>query len=322
MGKRLQKFFILCILAMFLCVLAGCTAKEVMQNDGKVHVRLILKYLTRDYRDEIISGAKTAANEYGMDIIIQSLNPGEDPAIQAEMMNNALKSDADAIILAAEQSDAIATAISNAKKTGTPIILIDTDWGKENAFCSIGTDNDQMSRDVAEQLHRVAGNKCSVYLLNSICPAGKTGDKEMLLTAELEKYNEIHVEPIDYNTEFQDELKNTLKLRLNELRYNQVIIALDGFSSSAAILAIKESNRAIHLIAFGNSLDLVSEMENGRVDAMVVENAFTKGYMAVQNAMSAIKKDAKPEDISLKARIVTLDNLYLPENQKLIFPLT
>lgn len=322
MLKKLRNSIIILFLVLTLCIPAGCTSSEALSTNRMVSIRLILKYLTRDYRDEIILGAKTAANEYGIDLNTQYLSPDDDPAKQADMLNDALKMGVDTVILDAEKSDALADAIGSAKKAGVPIVSIDSNWGKDNAFCSIYTDEQQMSRDVVSQLQKVAGKRCTVYLLNSVCPAGKTEDKETLLTAELAKHEGITVESIDYNTEFQDELKDIIKTKLNELRYNQIIIALNGFASSAAVATMKELNQKVHLIAFGSSLELVSEMENGRVDAMVVENAFTKGYMAVQNAVSAIKKEARPGDISLKARIVTLDKLFLPENQKLIFPLS
>ncbi len=322
MNKKPPGIILAFFIAILVCIPGGCTSTETMQHHtGHTSIRLILKYMTRDYRDEIISGAKTAANEYGVELNTQALSPRDDPAKQAAMLDDAIAADADAVILEAEESGALDKAISNAGKMGVPIVMMDSD-GRDDAFCAIGTDNAQMGRDVAAQLIRVAGNRCSVYILNSVCSAGRTDEKKALITNELSKYEGIHMETIDYNTEFQEELEESIKAEISELRLAKVIIALNGFSSAAAIAAIRESYPNVNLIAFGSTLELVREMENGRVSAMVVENAFSKGYLAVQNAVAAIKKEKKPGSISLKARIVTLQNLYLPENQKLIFPLT
>jgi ribose transport system substrate-binding protein len=62
-------------------------------------------------------------------------------------------------------------------------------------------------------------------------------------------------------------------------------------------------------------------LESGQVDAMVLGMPFAMGYLGVQFSVSALSGKSIPGSYYTESRVIDRENMYLPENQKLAFPL-
>jgi len=76
----------------------------------------------------------------------------------------------------------------------------------------------------------------------------------------------------------------------------------------------------IRLLGFDNSLAEIQFIEQGVIDATVVQKPFNMGYLAVRAALDAVEKKPRIPFIDTGSVLITASNLYLPENQKLLFP--
>jgi len=76
----------------------------------------------------------------------------------------------------------------------------------------------------------------------------------------------------------------------------------------------------IRLLGFDSSLAEIKFIEQGVIDATVVQKPFNMGYLSVKAALDAVEKKPRIRFIDTGSELITAANLYLPENQKLLFP--
>ena len=55
---------------------------------------------------------------------------------------------------------------------------------------------------------------------------------------------------------------------------------------------------------------------------MVVQNPFNMGYLGVKYALDVLNGDKVPKSVDTGSTVIDRENMYLPENQKLVFPFT
>ena len=61
-------------------------------------------------------------------------------------------------------------------------------------------------------------------------------------------------------------------------------------------------------------------LETGEVDALIVQNPYAMGYLGVENAYNLINGQfIKKKEIDTSLMIVTKENMYDDESQRLLF---
>ena len=89
-----------------------------------------------------------------------------------------------------------------------------------------------------------------------------------------------------------------------------------------AALALKSRGLAgkVKLVAFDASDDLVQDLKDGSIDALVAQDPFKMGYEAVKTLVDKLKGGNPPKVIDLSATVVTKGDLEKPEIKALLFP--
>lgn len=99
------------------------------------------------------------------------------------------------------------------------------------------------------------------------------------------------------------------------------IVSLSAESSIGAGKAVDESgNGHIKMIAFDNPPEMLELLQEEKVQAMVVQNPFNNGYLAVTAAVKAAHGEKLEDKLPTDTKLIDLDNMLWPENQKLLFP--
>ncbi len=74
------------------------------------------------------------------------------------------------------------------------------------------------------------------------------------------------------------------------------------------------------LVAFDAAPDQIEALEDGTVQALVVQNPFQMGYQGVKVAIDHIQGREIPKRIDTGVTIVTQENLFDPEVRQLLYP--
>lgn len=65
---------------------------------------------------------------------------------------------------------------------------------------------------------------------------------------------------------------------------------------------------------------MMESLQDGTVQATVIQNPFSNGYLAVKYAVEALEGATIPERVDTGTKLIDLENMLWPENQKLLFP--
>ena len=60
-------------------------------------------------------------------------------------------------------------------------------------------------------------------------------------------------------------------------------------------------------------------LETGEVDALIVQNPFAMGYLAMENANLLMKGRKTEKKIDTETTVITRDNMFDEANQKILF---
>ena len=102
------------------------------------------------------------------------------------------------------------------------------------------------------------------------------------------------------------------------------MVGLNESSALGICQALKELelNGKIKVIACDSSQEQIQYMEQGMIQAFVIQQPFNMGYLGVQFAVDLANGKRVPENYDTGCIVVTKETLYNPENQKLLFPFT
>jgi len=87
-------------------------------------------------------------------------------------------------------------------------------------------------------------------------------------------------------------------------------------------LALKSRRMAgkIKYVAFDASEDLVADLKDGSISALVAQDPFRMGYQAVKTLVDKLHGANPPKTIDLSATVITAGDLEKPEIKTLLFP--
>ena len=101
-----------------------------------------------------------------------------------------------------------------------------------------------------------------------------------------------------------------------------VVVGLNEYSAVGAARAIVDKGLAgeISFVGFDSSLEEIKMLEAGIFQGMVIQNPFKMGYLGVETAVKVLNGEKVPREIDSGSVLITRDNMYLDENQEMLFP--
>lgn len=109
----------------------------------------------------------------------------------------------------------------------------------------------------------------------------------------------------------------------NEHEIGQVFKdAFDEGSSVGAARAVKaaKAENRIRVVGVDSSQEAVQLMEHGIFQGIVVQKAFKMGYVGVRETVKMLRGENYKKNINSGCQLVTPDNMYTSEIEKLLFP--
>jgi ribose transport system substrate-binding protein len=101
-------------------------------------------------------------------------------------------------------------------------------------------------------------------------------------------------------------------------------VCLNAYGTVGTAKAIEELGYAgeIKIIGFDSTPEEIRFMEKDVIQSLVIQNPFNMGYLGVKYALDAIGNEKIPKSVNTGSEGIDKENMYLPENQKLVFPFT
>lgn len=316
---------IICFLALF--GLFNVESK-VIDNDkspSQYHIKMILKAKANppDFWRIVEQGASVAASEYGVNCEVTGPTSEENVDAQIKLVELAISQKPDAIILAAADFEKLVPVCEKAHDAGIPLIMVDSDVDYSETQGTVGTDNYELGKKLAQQMDFLIGPNDKFGVVGHVKTVTTAIERQKGLM-ENAKNSSARIAGITYcNGSVQ--LARTQAVQM--LKENPDIRCMVGLNESSALgvaYALKDLGLGgkVKLVACDSSEQQIQFMEQGVIQAFVIQNPFNMGYISVKNAVDFLQKKEIPKFYDTKSVVVTKETLYTTENQKLLFPFT
>lgn len=309
--------------AMLALLLAGCAAIPQDAPTSRYKVALIAKSTGMEFWNSVFTGAQAAATEYNIELTVTAPDDEEDYKTQNTLIENAVEEGARAIIFSAIDYEANAAAIDAAAQAGVLIINIDSQVNSEYVSAYIGVDNYGAGRMAAQSALDGVSGQLRVGLVNYEVNGANGRDRAAGACDAFEQSGRAEViATVQTHPNSEDARRDALEMLRDHPEIN-VLIALNEPSSVGTARAVHQMQRAddLWLVAFDSNLETVDALQNGAVDALVVQNSYSMGYFGVQSAYRLLAGQGSSVDTDnvASAAVITRDNMFAMDNQRELF---
>ncbi|WP_373231426.1 substrate-binding domain-containing protein [Cohnella sp.] len=276
-----------------------------------------------DFWQVLGQGVYMAAKEFGEKVQTVGTVAESDIDGQIALLEKAIGEQPKAIVMAASDYDRLVPVAKMIKAAGIPLITVDSGLNGGISASFIATDNYEAGRKAADSMLEWAQKDAKIALVNSVKGASATMDRERGTRDRLKEAGGVTVLEQSYYSDASESKAYDIVIKLlqEELGINGMI-CMNEPSTVGAAKAIKDlgfSSR-IKLVGFDASTDEIAFLEEGVIQAIVVQNPFNMGYLAVRTAVDVMNGRDVERLIDTGSEVITKQNMYTKENQKLLFP--
>jgi ribose transport system substrate-binding protein len=282
---------------------------NTLQKTGegsKPRIVVILKTIDFEslaFWQTVKDGVDSAGKDFDVDVSITGPMSETQVDEQIQMVRDAILTKPDAIVLAAADFDRLIPVSLEVKAAHIPLITIDSFINGDNADTKIGTDNFD------------AGQKAGAALMDSLSPGS---------TVVIMSYVQGSSTAIDRESGVRDFLKGKVQIQDTvfsngemDVAYRQTIQLLATDPNIKGIVALNDPTTI-----FDNSLITLGFVEAEVVRDTIVQRPFNMGYLGIKTALELIRGKKVEPFIDTGSKVINRQNMLLPENQKLLFPVT
>lgn len=273
-----------------------------------------------DYWQNVRMGAQAAAKE--LNVNVKYLTPKtEDGQAQIQLIDHSLDKGMNALVLASSDYNAPVKEIEKVNKKQIPIIAIDSEVKSSNIRSYIGTNNDLAGKIAGQKIIDLTGPNSTIGILGS-APNRDEVQLEKGIGELVHQYPGVHIVDTEYCNSDAGRAGVIAGKMISSNQNLDGIVALDVASATGAATEINKLGDAgkMKLITFNSSQEELGLLQDGVIQAIIIQNPYQMGYLGVKYAVDQLEGKTVPKRFELDMKIIDSDNMFWPENEKLLFP--
>ena len=307
--------------ALLALALGGCAAAA--PTGARHRVAIVAKSTRTEFWLSVFAGAQAAAAEYNVELDISGPETEEDYETQNHMVAEAVDAGAEALVFSAIDYENNAAAIDAAAAAGVRIVAIDSNVDSAAVQTYIGTDNYAAGQMAAQAALDAVDGELTVGIVNYDISSANGQERERGARDLFEASGRAQVAArINTLAEAGRAQADTEELLRAHPDIN-VLLAFNEPTSvgAAAAVAAQELSDAVFLVGFDSNLATVEGLQNGSVDALIVQNPYAMGYLGVESAYRLLSGQggSLAPTVDTATSIVDLENLFTMDSQKALF---
>lgn len=317
-NNKSRAIAIIMCLVFSLAMLCGCSN---LTNKKEIKAIFIPKAKDTSFWRITIAGYNTALSEYNVKGIVEAPSNEEDYETQIKLIEKAIEEKYDLIVFSSIHFEKPVEALEKAIDAGIAVVIIDSDVNSNKIKVRISTDNYQAGFKMGEQMAKDTNYKGNIGIL-MYDENTKNGLDRLngMLDAVKQYPNMKIVDKVYTNSNAIDAKKNALKM-LNKNPQIDAVCAFNEFTTVGLGMAIEELGKNMYAIGFDNNATVVDYLERGIFDALIVQNQYSMGYLAVEYGINLINGKIKNSvNLDTGINVITKDIMFDPEIQNILFP--
>lgn len=322
---KIQVVILLAVLVLCGSYYYGVT-RVTPQKERETYSVILYQHTDNEWA-ALTQGVHQAEEDFDLEVNYITMGSEDNGQDQVELIKRELKKNVDGILLAAADSEFLEKEL---KKISGINNLLTVETGAGDGYVKISGDDYKMGYELGKKI------------AEDIKEDEDTPAKEVLIVREYLERDSVALRYEGLTDALSDSKGDfTVKevargngdfsLRLLiETRLVQsgiYVAALDKFCTEEAVAAreskqkrVEKSADGIKVYGIGNTAQIVSDLDSGRLEALVYQNEFNMGYEGIQAIRSKSQKGYNLSEYDIPYKLVTRDTLYEKENERLLFP--
>lgn len=313
--------------ALLLSLVVAAVAVNYHKNgaEGQSHFSMI--YIpkvvdsTNDFWTSLIQGAQMAAREAGADIEIMAPEEENDVKGQNRLLRQAILKNPDAILISPSSFTESDSLLQEARDRGIRITFIDSYTEKNIQEITVATDNVEAGEKLGEFAASLLKPEDQIAIVAHVKGVSTAVEREEGFRTGLGELEKNIVEVVYCDSRYDKSYDLTMEL-IRKYPGLKMIAGMNEYSSVGAARAVKAAGveKQIQVVGVDSSQEAVQLMEHGIFQGMVVQKAFKMGYLGVQETARLLRAETYETEINSGCELVTPENMYTSEIEKLLFP--
>lgn len=319
-----KKWLSICLV---ICLIGGIGGAAWYRQKKIEERRMFLVYIpkvedsTNDFWKALILGTKMAAKEYNADIEIKAPTEENDIERQNELLKEAISEEPDAILFSPSSFTESNDLLKEAKEKGIRISFIDSYTEEKVQNLTVATDNLEAGEKLGKFAATLLDPDDQIAIVAHVKGVSTAVEREEGFRKGLGDLAKNIVEVVYCDSQYEKSRKLTQEL-MEKYPNLKMVAGMNEYSSVGAARAVKAAGAKdrIQVVGVDSSQEAVQLMENGVFKGLVVQKAFKMGYIGVKETILMLRGKSYEKDVNSGCELVTPDNMYDSEIEKLLFP--
>ena len=274
-----------------------------------------------DFWTSVYQGGEMAAQEYNAVLTAVGPEREQDVESQNQMILDAVARKPDAIVLAPCSSDETLPYARQIEEAGITLVLLDSTMEEETGKAVVATDNYDLGYKMGSYMKQFVEEDTVIGIVGHVQGRSTATGREEGFRAGLGGAGDQVAEIVfcDSDTERAYELTCGLLEKYPDMN---MIVGLNEYSAVGAARAVKEQglSDSIRMAGIDSSVEQIQLLEEGVYEALAIQKPFNMGYLGVETAVKLLEGEQVETYINSGSELITKENMYTEENQKLLFP--
>lgn len=310
------------------------TGVETPATGDQETVYFLTKILGNQYWAVVEEGARKAAKELNVKLVVTGLAAESEVEKQVQQLQDAVSAKASAIVIGPTDSTAMANPVSDAFKSGIPVVIVDTMINTEDYSAALMTNNVDAGKTAAETMIaklKARGIK-ETETAEIAIQIGSSGSQTII--DRLKGFNEYWAAnaPAAWVV-----LNNDIKVNDGDITkatgfaqdfltaYPNLkgVFGPNNGSTVGFVTGLTEANRTdVSFVGFDFSTEIEQMIRKGTFDvSTIVQKQYLMGYEGVKTAVALAKGEKVAEKLIDTGVLVVDDkNIDAPATQEIINP--
>jgi ribose transport system substrate-binding protein len=305
------------LLLLSLLALNGC------QRSKQRTIAVVPKGQGHIFWQSVHAGAKAAAEKFGVTILWNGPASEIEISKQINILEDFINRRVDGIVVAPSDEKALVPVIESATRRGIPVTIFDSGAQTEAYVSFVSTDNYLGGAKAADRMAEVLNKKGNVAIIGVMPGSASTTQRENGFKERIAKeYPDLKIVAFQYG--MSDRAKS-LAVTEDILTANPNLNGIFGANESSSIGAAqgvkgRGLTGKVKVIGFDSSPSLTSDLQDGVIDSLIVQNPFAMGFDGVKTICEKLDGKNPERRIDTGVTVVTKSSLSDPKIQQLIKP--
>ncbi|MEF2072474.1 rhamnose ABC transporter substrate-binding protein [Consotaella aegiceratis] len=286
---------------LFASALAVASMLASAASAQDMRIAMVVKNLGNGFFEAARDGGEEAAKELGNVELIYTGPTTPTAEGQIDIINSLIAQNVDAIVVSANDPDALVPITSRAMRRGTPVVSFDSGISADGRVIHIApSSTDLIARKQLEMASKTIGGEGEIAILSATAQATNQNAWIAAMKQQLEQEDEFKGLKLVDVVYGDDQSDKSYREAIGLIRKHpdlKAIIAPTTVGITASAKAVTDEGLVgkLYVTGLGLPSEMAGHVHSGAVDTFAIWNPVDLGYTAVYAAYEIAKKEATGE---------------------------